>query len=70
MVRRQSSSEVRWADFSKIEPTAWTPDDVLTPTFKLKRKDAKTRYQKEIDELYSKLEAIAGRRDLKQGAAH
>ena len=53
-----------------IEPTAWTPDDVLTPTFKLKRKDAKARYQKEIDELYSKLEAIAGRRDLKQGAAH
>jgi long-chain acyl-CoA synthetase len=43
-----------------LEATAWTPDDVLTPTFKLKRKDAKTRYQAKIDSMYYKLEHVAG----------
>lgn len=53
-----------------IEPTAWTPEDLLTPTFKLKRKEAKARYGKEIDALYAKLEAVAGRTNVKQGANH
>lgn len=30
-------------------------NNLLTPTFKLKRHDAKLKYQSEIDELYSKL---------------
>jgi hypothetical protein len=26
----------------------WTPDDLLTPSFKLKRADAKKKYQKQV----------------------
>ena len=52
-----------------LDHTAWTPDDVLTPTFKLKRKDAQKRYQPQIDALYASLETVAGR-NVKQGEVH
>ena len=31
-----------------LEPKPWTPEDILTSTFKLKRADAKKWYQKEV----------------------
>ena len=49
-----------------LDAVAWTPDDVLTPTFKLKRKDAQRRYQAQIDAMYASLETVAGRH-VKQG---
>lgn len=52
-----------------LEPVAWTPDDILTPSFKLKRRDAKEKYGAQLDALYAKLETVAGKADLKQGTA-
>eukprot|EP00127_Corallochytrium_limacisporum_P002664 Clim_evm100s134 gene=Clim_evmTU100s134 len=52
-----------------IEVNPWTPEEeqsVMTPTFKLRRPQAKERYQKQIDDLYSKTK-IAGRGGLRQG---
>ena len=31
-----------------IEPVAWTPEDILTPTFKLQRRYAKEKLKKKI----------------------
>jgi len=39
-----------------LEIEQWTPADVLTPTFKLKRKDCQEKYQAEIDAMYAELE--------------
>jgi long-chain acyl-CoA synthetase len=52
-----------------LEPNPWTPDDLLTPTFKLKRADAKKQYQEQIDALYGGLESVAGRKGMRQGKA-
>ena len=45
-------------------------NDLLTPTFKLKRNVAKTRFQADIDDLYEKsgMGVVAGKSGLKQGA--
>lgn len=44
-----------------VAPTPWTPDDLLTATFKLKRVDAKKAYEEVIDEMYVKLgDLVAG----------
>lgn len=51
-----------------LEADAWTPEDILTPTFKLKRNDAKHRYQAQIDTMYAKLDPVAGATGLRQGA--
>jgi long-chain acyl-CoA synthetase len=51
-----------------LDPTPWTPDDLLTPSFKLKRADAKKKYQKQIDVMYEKVDPIAGKTGLKQGS--
>jgi len=40
-----------------LEAVPWTPDDVLTPTFKLKRAPCQEKYQKEIDALYAEIVA-------------
>ena len=40
----------------------------MTPTFKLKRADAKRHYQEQIDAMYSVLDPVAGKAGLKQGA--
>ncbi len=54
----QSFEKVR-AVFVDVAP--WTPDDLLTATFKLKRQDAKKKYQKDIDAMYIQLgDLIAG----------
>jgi len=52
-----------------LDAEPWTPDNVLTPTFKLKRKEAKERYSGPIDAMYGRLETVAGVAGLKQGAA-
>jgi long-chain acyl-CoA synthetase len=36
-----------------IEPNMWTTNDLLTPTFKLKRADAATKYKSRIDHMYN-----------------
>jgi len=54
-----------------LEPELWSVDnEVLTPTFKLKRNFAKQKYQSTIDALYGSLGAkalVAGKAGLKQG---
>jgi long-chain acyl-CoA synthetase len=44
-------------------------NDLLTPTFKLKRNVAKARFQTIIDDLYEKsgMGVVAGQKGLKQG---
>jgi long-chain acyl-CoA synthetase len=50
-----------------LEPVAWTPDDLLTPSFKLKRADAKKKYADVVDTLYITLDdKVAGATGLKQ----
>lgn len=43
-----------------LEPEAWTAENCLTPTFKLKRDVAKKIYQKEIDAMYAVVGGITG----------
>ena len=54
-----------------LEPELWSVEnEMLTPTFKLKRNFAKQRYQATIDALYASLGAlgtVAGKKGLKQG---
>ena len=53
-----------------LEPALWTADSLLTPTFKLKRADAKRAYQAAIDRMYEATgDAVAGKSGLKQGSA-
>jgi len=51
-----------------VEPFQWTPEDLLTPSFKLKRADAKKKYQEELDKMYIGLgDLVGGKSGLKQG---
>ena len=43
-----------------LEPEMWMPGGLLTPSFKLKRAEAKKQYQDQIDQMYSGLESVAG----------
>lgn len=52
-----------------ITAVPWTPENVLTPTFKLKRADAKKLFQSQIDAMYAVLDPVAGKSGLRQGAA-
>lgn len=51
-----------------LDPEPWSPERLMTPTFKLKRADAKRHYQEQIDAMYSVLDPVAGKAGLKQGA--
>jgi len=52
-----------------VDAAAWTPEDVLTPTMKLKRAEAKKRYGPQIDAMYAALgDLVAGVGSVKQGA--
>jgi long-subunit acyl-CoA synthetase (AMP-forming) len=56
----------------RVVAEPFTPEnDLLTPTFKLKRNVAKTRFQPLIDEMYADPEigSVAGLVGLKQGTA-
>ena len=44
-----------------IEPEMWTGDNLLTPTFKLKRKDAELRYKDDIERMYAQDSATVAR---------
>eukprot|EP01023_Acetabularia_acetabulum_P038385 TRINITY_DN36778_c0_g1_i1.p2 TRINITY_DN36778_c0_g1~~TRINITY_DN36778_c0_g1_i1.p2 ORF type:complete len:265 (-),score=78.57 TRINITY_DN36778_c0_g1_i1:140-934(-) len=52
-----------------LDSEPWTPDnDVLTPTFKLKRNVAKKRYQEAIDRMYaSGISSVGGKVGLRAG---
>lgn len=52
-----------------LEANQWTADNCLTPTFKLKRNDAKKMYQKEIDAMYAKVGGITGKAEPEKPAA-
>ena len=44
-----------------LEPDMWTNENLLTPTFKLKRKEAENRYRAEIERMYSEDSVSAAR---------
>ena len=50
-----------------LEPVAWTPEDLLTPSFKLRRAEARKRYAAELSSMYDRLERVAGVAGLRQG---
>jgi long-chain acyl-CoA synthetase len=52
-----------------LDAEPWTPENILTPTFKLKRADAKRLYADHIDRMYEVLDPVAGMKGLKQGVA-
>lgn len=70
------AKEAKLAGFEKVkaihvEANAWTPEDILTPTFKIKRADAKKKYASEIDAMYAKIgDLVAGKSGLQQGAVN
>jgi long-subunit acyl-CoA synthetase (AMP-forming) len=71
----QMAKEAKLQGFEQVkdivlEATAWTPDDLLTPSFKLKRADAKKKYIRQIDAMYEKVDKVAGVGGLRQGAVH
>ena len=37
-----------------VSAQPWSPDDILTATMKLKRKEAREHFKEEIEKLYSK----------------
>ncbi len=43
-----------------LEATAWTPEDILTPTFKLQRRHAKEKYKDQIAEMYNRIGDVPG----------
>jgi long-chain acyl-CoA synthetase len=50
-----------------IESGPWSPENLLTPSFKLKRAEAKKMYEKHIVRMYDELnDNVAGMRGLKQ----
>jgi long-chain acyl-CoA synthetase len=49
-----------------LVPTPFTPNDILTPSFKLKRNEAKKMFQKEIDAMYSVVGDVAGKKVMHQ----
>ena len=52
-----------------LDPVPWTPENILTPSFKLKRADAKVKYARELAMMYSRTDKVAGM-DVHQGRQH
>jgi long-chain acyl-CoA synthetase len=70
------ADEARLQGFERVkaihlEPNPWTPDDLLTPSFKLKRADAKKKYISNIDTMYTAIgDHVAGVSQIRQGATN